>query len=365
MRRMTQRVGLVVSLCLLAVCLGLLGAWVVFLRTPLVKVDQGVRYTVADGASINSVIHDLYLLDIIKHPRFFELLVFLRHDRHQLKAGEYLFPKGLRPNALLTQITSGSGMLFHSFSIVAGWNFAHLRRALNNDSDFTHTSETLSNVKIMQRLGAPTLNPEGWFFPDTYLFVKGTSDMVILKKAFKLMQKNLQSAWHGREAGLPFSTPAQALTAASLVEKETSLANERPIIAGVLINRLRKNMLLQFDPTVIYAAGTHFNGTITRENLLHKSPYNTYVTKGLPPTPIAIPGLNSILAVMHPAHHNYLYFVAKNYDMNGPSRFSATWAEQKKAIARAKQGRSHTEFFNDDVVRYHLSRQFLPLIFDK
>jgi len=347
---------------LLAICLLL--AWVQFLRSPVVLQDQGFRYEVPNGASIRSVLHDLYLLDVVKDKRFFKILVWLRGNSSSLKAGEYLFARGTTPNTLLDQITTGSGMVLHNFTIVAGWNFKHLRRALDGDPNFKHTSASLSEADIMNKMGQPTLHPEGQFFPDTYYFVRGTSDLVILRESFDLMQKKLEYYWANREPGLPYASPIDALTVASLIEKETGVPHERQTIAGVIVNRLRKNMLLQIDPTVIYAAGANFDGTIHRSDLLRKSPYNTYVTKGLPPTPIAIPGETSIYAALHPQHHDYLYFVAKNYDMNGTHRFSATLAEHYQAISRAKNGHSHTEYFNSGLIQHYFWRQLLPKLYN-
>ncbi|MDX1901940.1 MAG: endolytic transglycosylase MltG [Gammaproteobacteria bacterium] len=359
-----QRVTFIIATIVLIVSFCMISAWVQFLHRPLVVRDEGFRYEVREGTSIHAVVHDLYLLDIIKHPYFFNLLIWLRGDRHNLKAGEYLFPKGITASRLLTQITSGSGMVYHEFTLIAGWDFGRVRRMLAADPNLKHTSEKMSDAEIMQSLDHPELKPEGWFFPDTYYFVRGTSDLVVLKQAFTRMQKILMNAWDDRASDLPYYTPQDALTVASLVEKETSIPHERPIIAGVIVNRLRKGMLLQIDPTVIYAAGSNFHGTIHRSDLLRKSPYNTYVTKGLPPTPIAMPGGTSILAAMHPLHHDYLYFVAENYDMNGPHRFSATLEEHYSAIARAKHGKSTLEFFNNDLIQHYFWRTLLlPGIF--
>ena len=337
--------------------------WVHFLRTPLVYNEQGIRYVVQEGATLHSVVHELYLLDVIKQPFLFNLLVDTEHDQHKLKAGEYIFPKGTTPRKLLAQITTGSGMVYHEFTVIAGWTFQRLRRELLKDPDLKHDTARMSNAGIMAALGHSELKPEGMFFPDTYLFVRGTSDMVVLQKAFARMQKKLDEAWEKRDRDLYFTTPYEALIAASLIEKETALRYERPIIAGVLVNRLRKGMLLQIDPTVIYAAGPNFGGTIRRADLLRKNPYNTYVTKGLPPTPISIPGMESIEAVMHPIHHDYYYFVAKNYDNDGPHRFSATLKEHYQAVSRAKRRKSHMEFFNNDLIWHYISREVLPGIY--
>lgn len=358
-----HRVLIASIIAILIICLGILLSWISFLRTPLITDDQGLRYTVADGASIHLVVHDLYLQNIIKQPSFFNLLVYLKGNKHALKAGEYIFPKGTTPVMLLTQITTGSGMVYHTFTIIAGWNFRHLRKALEKEPNFQHTSATMSNEAIMRYVGHPELKPEGWFFPDTYYFVRGSSDLILLKRAFVRMQSKINDAWKKRAPDLPYTQPQDALTVASLIEKETDVEKERATIAGVIINRLKKDMLLQIDPTVIYAAGAHFSGVIRRTDLLSMNPYNTYTHKGLPPTPIAMPGMDSIEAALHPQHHNYYYFVAKNYDYDGGHQFSTTLAQHYKAISTAKQQKSRGEMFNDNLIRAYFYKMALPNIY--
>lgn len=338
-----------------AVCLIFLAV----MYTPLVSDDKGIRFTVQSGKSLKSVINELSAQHVIKHPRLLSLLIYFKGGQHDLKAGEYLFPKGTTSSSLLRQITTGSGMLYHTFTIIAGWNFNRLRDALLHEENFQHITNGMSNDAIMKRLGHPGLNPEGEFFPDTYFFVKGSSDMAILKRAFQMMQKKLMDAWQLREPGLPFKTPVDALIAASLIEKETGLDKERPTIAGVIINRLKKNMLLQIDPTVIYAKGSDFNGTIYRVDLSSKNPYNTYTHKGLPPTPIAIPGMASINAALHPEHHHYYYFVAKKSlsTVNGGHQFSETLAEHDEAIDKAKNSILHIDFFNMGLIQHYFLTQ--------
>jgi len=364
MIRPKHRIFLACIAVLLAVCLSVVFAWVHFLRHSLVTRDEGYRYDVPAGATVSTVVHDLYLLDVIRHPIFFKWLIWLHGDNHELKAGEYLFPKGTTPPKLLYQIMTGTGMVYHSFTVVAGWSFDHVRHALENDPNIKHTIGSLNDTDIMQQLGGPQLKPEGWLYPDTYYFVRGTSDLVILRQAYHRMQKFINNEWQNRELGLPYSSEEDALTVASLIEKETGVEFERPIIAGVIINRLNKGMLLQIDPTVIYAAGSHFDGTIHRTDILRKSPYNTYMTQGLPPTPIAMPSIQSIHAALHPEHHKYLYFVAKNYDMNGSHRFSETFAEHEKAIAQAKRKHSHYQFFNNALIEHYFWRYVLSGIYN-
>jgi len=346
-----RRIGLIIfALLFLILVIGLK-----FLFTPLITDEHGYQYTVQPGASIKSVTDDLYYKNIIKNRFLFSVLVELHKNGHDIKAGEYLFPKGTTPYKLLNQIVTGSGLIYHEFTIIPGWSIRQLRAAMANNSYFHHTLQDLSDTTLMNRLGHPELKAEGQFYPDTYFFAGGTSDILLLKRAFKAMQDKLTVAWQSREPGLPFNNKYEVLTVASMIEKETEFDVERPIIAGVIINRLRKDMLLQIDPTVIYGLGSRFNGTIYKKDLLAKTPYNTYVNKGLPPTPIAMPGLESIMAVVHPQHHDYLYFVAR-HGKDGPHQFSQTLDEHYVAVAAAKRLRA--QFFNNVLVRYYLLKLF-------
>ena len=349
----TNKLRVVVIGTLLIVSIWLI-SWVSFLYSSVVTNDQGLQYTVVEGASIKSVVNDLSALGVIKHPTYFQLFVGLKGNKHELKAGEYLFPKGTTPSSLLTQITTGTGMIYHTFTIVAGWNFKHLRDALARETNLLHTSTLMNNAEIMKRLGHPELNPEGWFYPDTYYFVKNSSDLALLKRSFQRMRRKLNDVWTQRELGLPYQTQEQVLTVASLIEKETANDFERPVIAGVIVNRLRKNMVLQIDPTVIYAMGARFNGVIYKSDLLVNSPYNTYLHKGLPPTPIAIPSMQSIAAALHPEHHQYYYFVAKNDYPGAEHQFSATLKEHNQAVFEVRHKSSNGQYFNDNLVRSYL-----------
>jgi len=354
-----RRAIITITSIFLFVFLGLFVALMIFLRSSIVSDEKGIRYLVQPGASIKSVSQDLYTQKIINHPFLFNMLVYLKGNKHELKAGDYLFRKGTTPLSLFNQITSGTGMFHYTFTIIAGWNFKHLREMLLNEPDLQHTSATLSDAAIMSYLGAPALSPEGRFFPDTFYFVKGSSDLLLLKRSFQKMQNKLNIAWANREVGLPYLTQNEALTVASLIEKETALNKERPIIAGVILNRLKKDMLLQIDPTVIYAAGDHYNGTIYKTELLSNNPYNTYKHKGLPPTPIAIPSMDSINAAMHPQHHNFYYFVVKNNTTEGGHQFSATLAEHNVAVLIARLNQP-IEFFNNDLIKSY----FLKIVFN-
>jgi len=334
------------------ILIGLAAAWIRFLHTPLITDEHGFKYTVHPGVSTRAVINDLYLQNIIKYPVFFKVLLRLKKFKGsptQLKAGEYVFPKGSTPLDVLNQMILGSGILYHSFTIVEGWNFRQLEEALAEENHLHHTLQSLTNATLMAELKHPELEPEGQFFPDTYYFVEGTSDVALLKRAFRRLQQKLELAWLNRAPDLPYKTPYEALTAASLIEKEAYYPTELPIISGVLVNRLKKQMLLQFDPTVIYGMGIKYSGKIHKGDLHRNNSYNTYVKKGLPPTPICMPALEAIQAALHPEQHDYLYFVAKG---DGSHQFSRTLVEHYKAVAMAKKFKPG--FYNLPLVRYYL-----------
>jgi UPF0755 protein len=345
-----RRLGNKIVFGLLLVLLVVLAAWLKFLYTPLINNEQGYKYNVPHGASFRSVSDDLYKKQIVTDRIFFNLLIRIRRDGRELKAGQYLFPNGTTPSKMLDQMATGSGIVYHAFTIVPGWNFKQLTTALQLEASLNHKLATLTDSQLMTRLGYPELNPEGQFLPETYFFVEGSADTAILKRAFKAMQDKLNSEWVQRASGLPFKTPYEALIAASLVEKEAYLAAERPIIAGVLINRLRLDMLLQFDPTVIYGLGQRYDGVIHKDDLLQDNPYNTYLHKGLPPTPISMPSLDSIKAVMHPDQNDYIYFVARN--VGGAHQFSRTLEEHHAAVEAAEKNAPW--FTNMDSVRTYI-----------
>lgn len=353
------RIRLIITSFFLTLAVGLGLAWLVFLKSSVVSDDQGFRYKVRAGATFKLVAAELHEQHILKHPRLFILLVHFKGLAHQLKTGEYFFPKGTTPSKLLEQIVNGTGMVYHSFTIVPGSTFRQIRAEINKSPVLIHTTRDLSNDEIMKRLGYPSLHPEGQFFPDTYNFVEGVSDLVVLKQAFQTMQDKFNNAWAHRAKDLPFKNPQEALVAASIIEREAFLASELPIMAGVLENRLKRDMLLQFDPTVIYGLGARYHGTIYKRDLLEHTPYNTYVNKGLPPTPISMPSMDAIEAVLHPDANNYLYFVERGD--GATHQFSRTLADHYAAVAAAK--RFHPWFFNTALVKHYLLKSFEQKIF--
>lgn len=253
----------------------------------------------------------------------------------QIKAGSYEITPGMTPRKLLAMLVRGDQTL-KSITLVEGWNFQQVREALKKADLLAQDSVGMQPEMIMEKLGRPGIHPEGRFFPDTYTFARGSSDLAILKRAAKAMDKRLDAAWALRARDTPLTSPEQALTLASIVEKETGKPSDRGQIAGVFANRLRIGMLLQTDPTVIYGMGDQFDGNIRKRDLQTDTPYNTYTRAGLPPTPIAMPGKAALLAAVQPAATKALYFVARG---DGSSQFSATLDEHNRAVNKYIRGR--------------------------
>ena len=348
------------SLILATLFVFVLGAWLRFLYVPVVTEGEGFHYILHPGESVRTFAQDLSRKNLLKHPFLFKVLLHLRGEARELKAGEYHFPKGTSLSGMVDRMVAGSGTIYRSFIIIPGQNFEQIRHEILDDNKLHHDIANLNDGEIMQHLGNPIVEIEGQLFPDTYYFLEGSSDLALLKRAYQVMQERLNKAWETRDANLPFQNPYQALIAASLIEREAYLNEERPIIAGVLVNRLRKDMLLQFDPTVIYGMGAHYDGSIHKKNLRADTPYNTYVHKGLPPTPIAMPSLASIIAALHPVQHDYLYFVARG---DGSHQFSKTLEEHNKAVASA--GKLSAPFFNAKLLEYYLLKYWLPSFIPK
>jgi UPF0755 protein len=298
-----------------------------FLTTPL-STTQSIHYVFEPGSSVHRLIEDLQAQGFLQHPRLFLFLAYLKGITNKLKTGEYLFAPGTTPNQLLNQMSAGN-IIPNRFTIVEGWTFQQLIAALNTLPDIKHTLDKVSSLQVLANLGLPPQNPEGLFFPATYYFSLGTKDTLLLKWAYQLLQKKLNQAWHKRDKCLPYKTKYEALIAASLVEKETAVPQERSMISGVIARRLAKGMPLQIDASVIYGLGNTYSGKLTIEDLRRDTPYNTYTRKGLPPTPIAMPSLKSIIATLHPDHSQNLYYVAKG---NGSHQFSINLAEHNLAV---------------------------------
>jgi UPF0755 protein len=355
-------------LLLTLTCLGVwqYQAWNSFLKNPLIPLGSHFIYIVKPGDSVSSIAADLQRQGYLKQRYQLILLARWMKATPAIKAGEYDFVGGSRPQDILRQLVKGQ-VIIHSFTIVEGLTFQQLLDALNNNPYLQHTFTGLSKKEILENLASKRDNSiqgigqeitkervlrfllgpvqaavqtpngsgtalEGQFFPATYRFTWGTSDAALLYQAQQLMDRILRAEWAQRATDLPYKSPYEALIAASLIEKETALIPERPLVAEVIINRLHKHMLLQIDPTVIYGLGAHYFGKLTHFDLVFlDTPYNTYIHEGLPPSPIALPSLSAIQATLHPSKGNSLYFVAKG---DGSHQFSSELSDHNSAVKK-------------------------------
>lgn len=343
-------ISLILLVCFLIVVL--ISEWLIFASLPLTVNSPGISYNLKSKTSLRELANDLNKKGILKNPFFF--VIFAKGNSHQLKAGIYLIKRGTTARQFLQQVTSGTGLLYHSFTIIPGSTFQQIRSILHLNQNIQHTIEQMTDSEIMKNIGAKTTSAEGLFFPETYYYMEGTSDLKLLNRAYQQIQIKLKQAWESRAEGLPFKNAYQAIIAASLVEKEAHLSLERPLIAGVLVNRLKNGMLLQFDPTILYgvhkgATDFDFHKIIRKQDLRLDTPYNTYLHKGLPPTPIAMPSIDSLNAVLHPIAHTYFYFVATG---SGGHQFSATLAEHHLAVIMQRY--RELGFFNVTWIKNYL-----------
>ena len=301
---------------------------------PLHVPAGGYALTVKPGATLRSVARDLADADVL--PAGWTLVALARIHRadRTIKAGNYEVGAGTTLAGLLAKLTQGD-VTQSSIAIVEGWTVRDLKDAIRSDSKIVKRVVDLSDAELMRSIGATEAAPEGLFFPDTYFFASGSTDTALLARAYRVMHERLEAAWASRASDLPLASPYAALTLASIVEKETGRAAERPLVAAVFINRLRIGMRLQTDPAVIYGIGERFNGNLKKSDLENDHAFNTYVRSGLPPTPIALPGQASIDAVLHPAAVPYLYFVARG---DGSSEFSSNIADHNRAVAKYQRG---------------------------
>jgi UPF0755 protein len=306
------------------------GGWTLyqsFLQTP-VALDEGVVFEVPEGATIRGVAHALADRGWISSRFLFTIHAYQTGQENALKTGEYAIEPGMNPDDLLRLFASGRSIQF-PVTFVPGTTFRDALGVIDDAGVFEMELEGLSVSEVAERLGIAAEHPEGWLFPDTYLFRRGTTDVEILTRAYRRMRQVLDEEWAARSDDLPIETPYEALILASIVEKETGKAAERPRIAGVFTRRLERGMKLQTDPTVIYGLGDEFDGDITREHLRRETPYNTYVIPALPPTPIALPGREAIHAVLNPAAGDEIFFVSRG---DGSHYFSATLDEHNCAV---------------------------------
>lgn len=286
------------------------------------------EFTIAPGSNLKQVSQQLSNADVLVHDWSFVLLSRYMGNESAIKAGDYTLTEKISQVALLNYLIKGD-VKQNEIKFLEGWSFSQIRALLNTHSAIKNDTIGLSEQEILQLIGATETAAEGMFFPDTYYFLRDSSDVEILQRAYDTMQNHLQLAWSTRQESLPLKTPYEALILASIVEKETGLESDRAEIAGVFINRLRIGMRLQTDPTVIYGMGDKFDGNLRKKDLQTDQAYNTYTRAGLPPTPIAMPGLSSIQAALNPAETKAIYFVAKG---NGESQFSTNLADHNRAV---------------------------------
>ncbi len=308
-----------------------------FMHEP-VHFDEAVSIDFKPGSSIRTLSKQLQGHQLLQHPDYFLIWGRLSGNATRLQAGEYVFTPGQSLAELIDDMVTGR-VIQYSLTLVEGWTFRDFLKALSAHEAVDHTLKDVAYDDTMTVLGYPEQHPEGRFYPDTYFIHKNTRDTELLKRAYQQMEMHLNRLWSERDDDLPYETPYEALIMASIVEKESAVAEERPVIAGVFTNRLRKGMRLQTDPTVIYGLGEAYDGDIRFRDLRTDTPYNTYTRKGLPPTPIAMPGVGALKAVMHPADTDYLYFVATG-DGSGQHVFSSTLEQHEKAVDKYQRKRN-------------------------
>lgn len=323
--------------------IGMLGFWWYQVHQPLEFSPSPRVVEIAAGENTRTLAMRLEKEGVVPAAWMFESWARFKKLGSSIKVGEYPVASGATIPSLLAQFVAGKSLQYR-VTIPEGVSSKDLIKLLHSNDKLQRLLSTDDAAISLNRITGKA-HSEGWFFPDTYFFSKGSSDRDILDQAFKKMEHELARVWASRDKNLPLKSPEEALTLASIVEKETGVADERPMIAGVFINRLRKGMKLQTDPTVIYGMGDQYKGNIRKSDLKKDTPYNTYTRKGLPPTPIALPGTEALEAVVHPAETDALFFVAKG---KGRHYFSKTYREHKRAVVKY--------LLNGDAARYQGDR---------
>jgi UPF0755 protein len=293
-----------------------------------------IEFSINPGSGVAASAQQMAAAGVPVNPTLFVLLARLTGDAGRIKAGSYELKPNTSPRGLLSQLVRGE-FAQEAVTIIEGWSFKQMRQAISSHTRLKHDTVKLTDAELMAKISTEYKDPEGLFFPDTYLFAKGSSEIEIYRRAHQAMLTHLNEAWEKRNKELPYKTPYEALIMASIVEKETGQKSERTMIAGVFVNRLRTGMLLQTDPTVIYGMGDAFVGKIAKKDLLTDTPYNTYTRGGLPPTPISLPGLQSLQAALAPADTPALYFVSRG---DGTSQFSSNLPDHNRAVNRYQRG---------------------------
>ena len=325
---------LALLLILVAVAGAALGAAWWWTTQPLPLVAEQVEISIPSGASLRTAAGKAVEGGVRTQPELLHWYFRLAGREQTIKAGDYAVTRGMTPGDLLGKLIRGERIVL-TVTLVEGWTFQQFRAALAKAEHLRPDTQAMSAAELMKTLGKPGLAPEGRFFPDTYHYFKNASDVEVLRQSMQLMERRLTAAWDARAPGLPLKNADEALILASIVEKETGQASDRPEIAGVFINRLRIGMRLQTDPTVIYGLGNAFDGDLKRSHLTADTPFNTYTRAGLPPTPIAMPGKASLMAAVQPASTKALYFVARG---DGSSHFSPSLDEHNRAVNKYQRG---------------------------
>ena len=326
-----RRFFLLIILAVLA--LGAGAAW--WLHAPLGMDKDTVDLSIEPGTSPRGVARAVADAGVQVDPRVLYAWFRVSGQDRQIRAGSYELDRGTTPRSLLQKLVRGDEAL-RSVTLVEGWNFRQMRAALAASEQLKPDTAGLSNEAIMVALGRPGVHPEGRFFPDSDTYAKGSSDLAVMRRAMQAMDKKLDAAWSQRQADTPLKSADEALILASIIEKETGRASDRPLVAGVFTNRMRIGMPLQTDPTVIYGMGDAFDGNLRKRDLQTDTPWNTYTRGGLPPTPIAMPGKAALLAAVQPGQTRALYFVAKG---DGTSHFSPSLEEHNRAVNQYQRGR--------------------------
>jgi UPF0755 protein len=303
-------------------------------KQPLTTAEPPIEFTVTPGSGVGAAAQQMVKAGVPINPTLFQILARVTGHSGRIKAGSYELKPNTSPRRLLSQLVRGE-FAQEAVTIIEGWTFRQMREAIAASKALRHETDKLSDAELMEKVSTEYKHPEGLFFPDTYLFAKGASDLQIYKQAHQMLLTRLNAAWEKRAEHLPYKTPYEALIMASIVEKETGQKSERSMIAGVFVNRLRTGMMLQTDPSVIYGMGARYEGKIAKKDLLTDTPYNTYTRYGLPPTPISLPGVQSLSAALSPARTEALYFVSRN---DGTSHFSNDLNEHNRAVNQYQRG---------------------------
>jgi UPF0755 protein len=310
------------------VSVGAVGSFAWWAKQPITSAEPVIAFTVLPGSSVGVASQQIAAANVPINPFLFSLLARVTQKASRIKAGSYELKPGTSPRRLIDQLVRGE-FAQESLTIIEGWTFKQMRMAIAGSKGLKHDTAELSDKELMAKISGDFKLPEGLFFPDTYLFAKGSSELSIYKQAHAMLMQHLNAAWSKRDPNLPYTNPYQALVMASIVEKETGQKSERAMIAGVFVNRLKQGMLLQTDPTVIYGMGDKYEGKIHKKDLETDTPYNTYTRTGLPPTPIALPGVQSLEAALGPAKTEALYFVSRG---DGTSKFSGNLTDHNRAV---------------------------------